>query len=517
MLTRFTAGLRQHPFSAVQIGLLLGAAVALRFVDLGYSEFQGDEINALCRASKFDGIVRFLGYLLSRRKGPIQYSLTCAYSLVDPAFSSEFAVRLPFAIASLLAVICFFLVARRLFNLRVGIFAGALYATNGIFIGQARFAQYQSIVQLGTTAALMGFVLAIDDQRWRASGLYLGTAAAAVALLAHFDGVFALLPMAVLAVHWWIKYKDQPGFDRLRWHIAGAVGLYVCLVLPFYSEYALRLQSFQLEYWAARFRGAPTDTVGFFRFFNPGPVAWMYLVATALAISRIRKSMGWQVALAWILPPLIFIEAIFSDSRASMYTYLLPLSLIAGIGFDSLLDWIEELSRRQLVRVVHAGMLGLFIALAYVSYSLVVDHTPEYPWQSKTVLGLRAKGGYLNGLFGVPYWRGWRDMGAWLSASPLPGRVVATNEKLVIAQFYLPAGIKYKYIWRDSLQDLPREDGVFVLVINHPQSFMNRLWGWSFEEWHDKLPSLYDSVNENGEIVASIYYVNSYEMREEFR
>ncbi|MCH7567529.1 MAG: hypothetical protein IH787_07740, partial [Nitrospirae bacterium] len=83
------------------VGLLLAATLLLRLSELGYSDFQGDEIKAFCRPAEGQNIG---GFLLEQRKGPIQFLVTCLYGVVDPAYSSELAVRLPFATASIFAV-----------------------------------------------------------------------------------------------------------------------------------------------------------------------------------------------------------------------------------------------------------------------------------------------------------------------------------------------------------------------------------------------------------------------------
>ncbi|TFH37777.1 MAG: hypothetical protein E4G99_01580 [Anaerolineales bacterium] len=516
MFGRLLAAIRKDIFIAFQIALLFTVGFTLRFVNLGYSNLQGDEIRIICRPSNFNTIVQFLGYLLGQREGPAEYIITCGLGLIDPTFSSEFFVRLPFATANMIALLCLFILVWRLFNINVAIFAGFLFASNGIFVGQARFAQYQSIVQLGVTAGLMGLVLAIRDVRWRVSGLYLGFLAAAGALLSHFDGVFVLPPMALLVLHWWTKYKGLPEFPQLRKHLFAAVGLYSLLVFTFYIEYVNRLDTTRLSYWGTRFVSNPTDTLNFFTYFNPGLIPWIYLIAVILAFTRLRRSVGWQVILVWLIPPLVFMELIFKDSRASAYDYILPLILLAGLGFSTLLDWFRHRVQIRAIQTVQAGILILVLGFAFISFQLFVDHESEYPWQPKTVLGMEVTGGYLNGLFGVPYNRDWRAIGAWFERSAEKTQIVATNEKLIISQFYLPSSVKYKYIYRDSLQERPVEEGIYILMVENPQSWMDQLWGWTSAQWSENLTPEHEFVNEEGTIVASLYFLTQGQIDAEF-
>src|SRR5215211_7074517 len=141
--------IRDNKLLAIQIGLLLGVGSLLRLADLGYSDLQGDEIDALCRYFDFRTPLQFLAYLLGQRKGPVQFVVTCAVSLFDPSLSREWAVRLPFTVASLIALACFFILVYRLFTLEVAIYSSFLFATNGIFVAFGRIVQYQSFVLLG--------------------------------------------------------------------------------------------------------------------------------------------------------------------------------------------------------------------------------------------------------------------------------------------------------------------------------------------------------------------------------
>src|SRR5215208_838110 len=146
MINRYFMELRNNKLITLQIVLLIGVSILLRLVDLGYSSLQGDEILALCRFSDYKTPGQLLAYLLGKQKGPVQYLITCALSIFDPTFSSELALRLPFAIANLLALACFFLLVYRLFTLQIAIYASFLLAANGIFIAFARIVQYQSFV-----------------------------------------------------------------------------------------------------------------------------------------------------------------------------------------------------------------------------------------------------------------------------------------------------------------------------------------------------------------------------------
>jgi hypothetical protein len=513
-----TLALRINNVVILQLVLLIGVSLLLRLAGLGYSNFQGDEILTLCKVSDHKSIHQLLAFLLRQSKGPVQYLITCAFSIFDPSFSSELALRLPFAIANLLALACFFFLVYRLFTLQIAIYAGFLFATNGIFIAFARIVQYQSFVILGGVIGILGLVMALRYEKWRVSGLYLGFTSAAISLLAHFDAAFFIPPMAVLVVHWWVKYHNQPEFGTLRGHLIAAATLFMVLVLAFYVPYGLRLGEARLNYWENRFIGDSTNILRLFQFYNPGPVVWVCLGLVAVGFTRIRPSISWQVILAWLLPPLVFMVTIFNDSRTHAYTYMLPLLVIAGIGLDAIINWLHSLLQGKSAQIVHAAVLVIFLIFSYISYSIFIDHDPEYPWYPKRVLGMELDGGFVAGTFGFPYGREWREIGAWFQKLPDSDVMLVTNEKRQIATFYLPADVhkRHKY----SLPDFPGEVnapyGIYILIIHGPQNWMNHLWGLPLDVWHEKFVPLQDFANEEGRIVASVYFLSPEQIETEF-
>jgi 4-amino-4-deoxy-L-arabinose transferase-like glycosyltransferase len=519
MTNRAFTKFRNNKLLTVEILLLIGISLVLRLAELGYSNFQGDELNALCRYTDFKSPLQFLAYLLGQPKGPVQYLITCAYSLLDPSFSSELAIRLPFAIANLAALACYFLLVRRLFSLQVAIYASFLFAVNGIFIAFARIVQYQSFVILGGVAALLSLSLALQYEKWRVPGIYLSFLLAAMALLAHFDAAFFLPPMAVLVLHGWWRLRNRPGFARLRLHLIAAAALFAFLVLAFYFPYALHLGPNQTNHWENRFAGVSTNILRLYQFYNPGPFLWIGLGLVILGLTRIRNTLDWQVTLAWLMPPLIFMTLIFKDSRTHAYTYILPMFIIAGIGIDTLIGWLNRLLGEKSSRAAIAAVLAVFMVLSYTSYSIFIDQEPEYPWYPKRVLGMQLEGGRLTGTFGFPYLREWRQIGEWFQELPQGETpVVVTNEKFQFVTFYLPSNVRnmYKYSKKGVPEEIQAPDGLYILIIPRAQSWMDQLWGLSLDGWHEKFVPRKDFTNEEGKVVASVYFLTQEQIQNEF-
>jgi 4-amino-4-deoxy-L-arabinose transferase-like glycosyltransferase len=473
----------------------------------------------MCIFSVFKTPLQFFEFLLEQKRGPVQYLITCTFSIFDPTFSSEIALRLPFTIANLMALACFFVLVYRLFTLEVAIYSSFLFATNGLFIAFARIVQYQSFVILAAAAGLLGLTLALKYEKWRVLGLYLGFASAAMGLFAHFDAAFMMPPMAVLVVHWWKKFHDMPDFAYIRRHLIAAIALFAFPVLVYYIAYFMGLGSDQTTYWEKRAIGESTNLMRLFQFYNPGPVLWIYLGSVVIGLTRIRKSIGWQVILSWFLPPFIFMVLIFKDSRTHAYTFLLPLLIIAGIGIDTLIGWLRTLLRHESARIVHAIVLAVFLMFAYLSYSIFIDHDPEYPWYHKRVLGieLEESGTYLAGTFGFPYNRKWRDIASWFDRLPDQTVFLTTNEKRSIARFYLPSKVQGQYLFAESAEQIQTSSGLYVLIIQAPQSWIKKPWGLRLDKWPKNSVPLHDFFNEDGELVATIYFLTQEQIDTEFR
>ncbi len=126
------------------LSLALVAGV-LRFSDLAYSEFQGDEARAVLRSAEC--IQGYHDALLTHKKGPVEILLPAGVYVMAQRLN-EAAARLPFALLNLAGLLAVFLLGWRLYHPVAGWAAAMLLALDGYFIGFARIVQYQSVVFL---------------------------------------------------------------------------------------------------------------------------------------------------------------------------------------------------------------------------------------------------------------------------------------------------------------------------------------------------------------------------------
>ena len=97
--------------------------------------------------------------------------------------------------------------------------------------------------------------------------------------------------------------------------------------------------------------------------------------------------------------------------------------------------------------------------------------------------------------------------------------IVVTNEKRQFVSFYLPSevGNRFKYSLPEFSDDIraPR-DGLYILLIDRPQSWMFQLWGLNLEQWREKFVPLHEFVNEKGQTIGAVYYLTQEQIDREF-
>jgi len=474
------------------VGVISLAALWLRLVNLGYSDYQGDEIKALAQPALGQNWLKFI---FEQRKGPIQYLITQLIQFIQPSASNEFLTRLPFALGGTLAVLVFYALLKLHFNTRPALFATLFMAINGLFVGLTRIVQYQAYVLLFSLAALYAFSLAIYYPRWRLSGIFCGFAFWTLAVLTHYDGVLICPMVAYLLYRWYQNSPRHSGAVRLkRILLPAAAGLIV--LGSFYTFMLLSASAETKTYWLGRLigdgaaGGIPSSIITF-QLYNPLFVLPVYVGLGLYSLVEIKQILPF---LGWFLFDWIVMELLVNDPGTHIYTYLLPASVLVGVGLDRVIATLQTFSPARIMGTTSLILpILLFGGLFGLSHFLFVDNTPEYPWESRQFLFWRIERPdpeYKLWIFGFPYRRHWKEIGEFVAGAA--GRTnYLTNEKNSIAEYYLPP--------------IPRSDDpeIYIQIIN-PQSFKARLANEKVRYWTKFYPP--DKVYKNRErVVTEIY------------
>ncbi|PWH14693.1 MAG: hypothetical protein DDG58_12475 [Ardenticatenia bacterium] len=270
----------------ILLAVIITAGALFRFIELGYSEFQGDE--ALVMLTAADILEGHEDVLFLRGKGPAEVLLPTALwrltGVVDEA-----AARLPFALAGSFVPLLGFLLASNLFeNLQtatgIGVVTSALLAFNGFMVAFSRIVQYQVLVIF-----LSGLGLWCGWQ-WRSSGsarwLMLCALFVGSALLAHYDGLMVLPAILYVVVTAWRRHTHRENKARSLISIAAAFALVCCVAGLFYLPYALDAQAVHTgDYLGERIGSALVkNNLASFQHFNVFYTSFYYYALSGLLV-----------------------------------------------------------------------------------------------------------------------------------------------------------------------------------------------------------------------------------------
>ncbi|MFZ5424987.1 MAG: ArnT family glycosyltransferase [Patescibacteria group bacterium] len=491
-------------------------ATWLRLMNLGYSDYQGDEIKALFLIDPNESVSEFL---LSQRKGPIQFLITFLLKFLDPEYMNRFLIRLPFAFAGIFAVYFFYKFLQLHFNKKVSFYATFFFATNGFLIAFARIVQYQSFVILFMVLALYTFSLAAKKENWSKKGIYLGFIFWALSILSHYDGVFIFPFVVYILVEWGKKYvfDVDEKFEHLK-HLFLSLFISGVLMALFYIPFIFAITDATASYWQGRIVGTGgkiASSIVLFRVYQPIYVFHIYTLLSVFGLGVLIKDYlnlkeYKSIALiTWALLPFLFLEVFVSIPGTHIYTYLIPLMVLMGIGVKGIERFMYYVSGRlapiakPIVRYINiAGILVIFTFIFLQVNAIFVDHTAEYPWEPEKFLLWefhQPSPAFHLSMFGFPYYRHWDEIGQYVTSTENNG-YYSTNERSSISRYHIPFN-------KDT-----DSAGHFVHIIN-PQSFtpnptQEKAQYW--EENYDPVKVFYsEDPNTPGRLreIVKIYYM----------
>jgi len=293
--------------------------------------------------------------------------------------ANEWAARLPNFLIALVVVAMTIAFGRRFWGLRVGVLAGLILASSGLFFVLAGSCILDMALAASVCLALMSFALFAADET---SGTWWGRAF----FLSLGLGGLAKGPVAIvlvgLAVAAWIAASGQWRLlRRLPWVSGGLIMTVVACPWYFLAERATPgfLQYFFLHEHILRYiRAEYGDLYGAGRT-QPYGASWVMLLATFLpwspllvryGIDRWRKRHStpppprdtWLLfALIWGLTPALF----FTFCRQILVTYVLPgfpgLALATAVLVDR---WLDSEEAGSLLKGLRAYCVGLGVLVA---------------------------------------------------------------------------------------------------------------------------------------------------------
>lgn len=425
---------RLSRFALLVIVIVAGAA---RFVNLGYSEFQGDEAVIMRRAAYM--LAGDEDELFLHQKGPVEILTPMALWALTGTLN-EWQARAPFAVMGVLAAAVVACLATQWFGAQAGLCAGLLSAISGFLVAFGRIVQYQNFVV--TMGALGLLLLTAYARRGRLRDLLVGVFFVAYGLLAHYDTVL-IAPAALWLLGGAIVTRRDVWRREVSYILAAMlVGLvvlglfYVPFVLnPMFDRTFTYLSAGRLG-GDGLFHNSTANMWVMSTFYNA-----LYYVLGLVLLIGIGLARKAQCVVAWLYfgIPFVFYTFVVIDPRTHIYTFYPSAAVLAGATLASLWQGICPAHRRwALAGAVVAGVwYGVCAGYVYVAY---INHQPEYKreWPASRVALYPATFDVLPlyGHFGFPYRAGWKAVEALFAQGAFKG-TYASNEEPEVTTWYV--------------------------------------------------------------------------------
>lgn len=292
---------------------------------------------------------------------------------------SEFAARVPSALAAIATLLFLYHVLRRFASSGLALAASLVLATSGIFIAYARVAIPDMVLTATMSLALLsGYASRSSTGRARRAYWMLAFAAMGLAMLAK-GLVGVALVSAILVIH--LAVTGQLRLIRYEQWLAG-FAIFAAVAAVWYAPVTARhgrefIEEFFVRHhfqrYVANTFGHPQPFYFFFVIAVAGVAPWTFFLMPA--VSRLRKlapRSGKQdellaFAWTWVALPLIF----FSFSGSKLPGYILPVfpALAIIIGAEVERFYNGEQSRLLIASAWMTALTLVIIGTSFIVYA----------------------------------------------------------------------------------------------------------------------------------------------------
>lgn len=291
---------------------------------------------------------------------------------------TEFANRLPSALAGVLTMILTFLFGKKLFNERAGFFSAMILSTCFLFPQLSRWMLMDSLFTLFFTLTLFYFYLGHEDEEGRPKYYLLAGFFTALATLT--KGPIAFLPTIILLLYSFVQKEPQKA-RNLFYSFMISIALILIWLLPACwaggETYKDRLLFGQT---LGRFieGGKHFHAQSFFFYFIRFPLEffpWTVFLPTVFVFAlKNGKNKSRRFLFVWFITVFLF----FTLSRGKKDNYILPLYPAAALLVGSLFDF-ELDSNAGDKRILVSLIVLIFLFLAVFFSALIGLQDRLYP------------------------------------------------------------------------------------------------------------------------------------------
>jgi len=462
--------------------IVMFALAALRFTNLGYSDYIPDETTVMDHY-KDNGPVLDLVYLAKQRKGPMQWLTVLTTNFLYRDVFNELVFRVPFAVASVFSIVFFYkFLEEHTKNRYIALFGAFLFGVNGFMVAFGRIVQYQSLNLLFSSISLYLFARFLNEEDPKYC-LY-GTMFFAFSLLAHWDAVF-ILPYII-----YVFMKKQ----NLKLVVFSGL-LTLVLFIPFFVPFAFFnyfSDEKHEEYFENRIGLRNEFNLTEIRFkntlYNPFLFLQFSIVMLLVSLVWVRK---YLVFWLWFIFSLAVFAYFVRSPGTHVYNMVIPLTILVAAAFVELAQLLPKDYR--IIPFGLALIIGGF--LYYQSYLIFVDLNKQYPWEQEDMFRYRTKnydqGNLTNNIIGFPHGRNWKEIRDFIhDQEGFEKYTFFTNENSSMAAFYLD--MTYE-----------RSSKMYVIGVKNSYSFVT---DYKFSQLRSK-KTVKTVKNSSDETLAKIYLV----------
>jgi len=431
-------GSRKHWLA---LGLIVLLALFLRLTNLGYKEFQGDEGVIMVRAASM--LTGDEGEIFLHQKGPVEILIPASvWSLTGTI--NDYWSRLPFTWVGILEVVAIYWLARLWFGRKAGIFAALLFAIGGFGIAFSRIVQYQNLVMLWGTLALISATKYREDGRQR--HIVLSSVFVGAGLLAHYDAIL-VLPAAL----WVLAQRPYKNKQLNIKSLLLTLFLGALVVGIFYIPFALSPNASRtLDYLLADRVTVSEETSLFgwsgsavwqmMTFYNSIWYALGVLIFGIYGMIRSLLQRKEVAATLYLLVPAFFYLFVVGDPRTHVYTIIPGAVILAGYAVSEIRSAIARKESRPLeIASIVAASIWLVVVVLYPILIFVdISKERQRTWAENRPIPALYPVTWDEppryGLFGFPHQAGWR---AALDRVPEASYPYSSNEEAEITNWYM--------------------------------------------------------------------------------
>lgn len=319
-----------------------------------------------------DLITPTLNYVTYFEKPPLLYWVNAASMKLFGV--TEFAARLPSALAGLLTVLATYIIARRLYDRRTALLSSFILGTSTGFVIQSRIILTDMLLTFCLTAALGAFIIADRNEGRRAAPLpcYLFYAFCALAVLA--KGLIGIVFPAGIIFCYLLLSARWSTLSRIR-PASGAL-LLLLLAAPWFIAVSQRNPDFARFFFIhehfERFTSRVHGRYQPFWFFVPilavTMLPWSFFIPGALQRAwRDRHHEGGPGLFLFLWVVLVFL--FFSKSNSKLIPYILPvfppMAILIATRFSAMMD---ERGREIKLAVILLGGVLTLLGCAAIGY-----------------------------------------------------------------------------------------------------------------------------------------------------